>query len=66
MLTFLKLCSIINMKVRDEVMKLIGSLAVLFSAWGLVWGIFDYKFFPLTLVGIALYGLYFYGMKGEH
>ena len=47
-------------------MKLIGSLAILFLAWGLIWGIFDHKFFPLTLVGIALYGLYFYGMKGEH
>lgn len=47
-------------------MKLIGSLAVLFSAWGLIWGIFDHKFLPLTLIGMTLYGLYFYGMKGEH
>ena len=54
------------MKVRDEVMKMIGSLAILFSSWGLIWGIFDRKFLPLTLIGIALSGLYFYGMKGEH
>lgn len=47
-------------------MKVIGSLAVLFTTWGIIWGIFDRKFLPLSLVGLALYGLYFYGMKGEH
>ena len=55
-----------NYESEGEVMKVIGSLAILFSSWGLIWGIFDRKFLPLTLVGIVLSGLYFYGMKGEH
>lgn len=47
-------------------MKVIGSFAILFLSWGLIWGIFDRKFLPLTLIGFALSGLYFYGTKGEY
>ncbi len=47
-------------------MKVIGSIAILFLSVGILWGMFDRKFLPLTLVGFAFAGLYFYGMKGEH
>lgn len=47
-------------------MKVIGSLAILFSTWGLIWGIFNPKFLPLSFIGLILSGLYFYGIKGEH
>ena len=47
-------------------MKVIGTVGVLLLTWGLTWGIFDRKFLPLALVGLAVMGLYFYGMKGAH
>ena len=47
-------------------MKAIGSCAIVFLGWGIIWGCFDKKFLPLALIGLALSGLYFYGMKGEH
>ena len=47
-------------------MNVIGGLAMLFLGWGLIWGVFDRKFLPLALIGLALSGLYFYGTKGAH
>ena len=40
-------------------MKVIDGLATFFLGWGLIWGLFDRKFLPITLIGFALFCIYF-------
>lgn len=47
-------------------MKIIGSLSVFLTAFGLTWGIFNRNFLIVAYIGVALSGLYFYGKKGAH